>query len=232
MKTLLINLHLGLGDCIICNALIRHYAAKYDRLFLPTKRENSPTVRWMFSDLPQVVVKELDYGDEEMAAFRKWYQAEFKGDYIGLGLYGANFRGADWDRCFYDQAGLPFEQRWDGFKVPDKESKTIGDWGWWNPFQIFVHDRWSGGRADLRRPTESIWFQGEADRFFVEQYPTPNLGDYVSILRGALEIHCVSSSIAILVDSIELPNKPRLYLHHYARTDVEPVWRKEWVHLR
>lgn len=228
--------HAGLGDHLICNAIVRERAAKHERVYLPCKRTNAPTVRWMFSDLPNVFIKECDLGDNEQSAMAILFR-ENGCEYLGLGLYGFNFTGAIFDQCFYAQAGLAFETRWSGFEVPISDSDGTEDFNGWvhrqagNP-EIFVHDDWSGGTASLR--SEGL-LKDTRRIFYVRQqrHRFNHLGCLIPILKNVKEIHCVNSSIALLVDSIDLPNQPKLYLHHYARPSIEtPTFRKEWIHLR
>ena len=51
-----IHHHLGLGDHIICNGIVRYVAKNYDfeNISLVVKKSNVNNVRRMFSDLAQV----------------------------------------------------------------------------------------------------------------------------------------------------------------------------------
>ena len=52
-KTVYLYHHLGLGDHIICNGLVRNYANKFNiKLF--TKSHNAGSVKFMYKDVPTI----------------------------------------------------------------------------------------------------------------------------------------------------------------------------------
>src|SRR5688500_2660446 len=113
MKDLLIYVNMGLGDAIIVNGLVRKLAADRDVMFL-SKTHNFPSIKWMFIDHDNIVV--IDVGDDDGAErFIAKHGADV--EVLRLGCTGANFRSQDFDKCFYEQAGVPFEERWSGFHV-------------------------------------------------------------------------------------------------------------------
>src|SRR5687767_9503298 len=57
VKTIVIRSHLGLGDALIINAIVRDRAATYDKVILPTKGRNQPSVSFMFRDLDNVKIE-------------------------------------------------------------------------------------------------------------------------------------------------------------------------------
>ena len=68
MSELLIYHHLGLGDHIICNGLIREYAKRFDTVKLFCKPQNVQTVLHMYDDLNL----ELLIGDDDFARRYIW----------------------------------------------------------------------------------------------------------------------------------------------------------------
>lgn len=48
--------HMGLGDHIVCNALVRHLA-KDDTIIVPVKKHYETSIKFMFSDDPNIIVK-------------------------------------------------------------------------------------------------------------------------------------------------------------------------------
>ena len=59
--------HMGLGDHIICNALVRHLAKK-DTIIVPVKKHNETSVKFMFSDNENIVVMPFK-GDRQADKF-------------------------------------------------------------------------------------------------------------------------------------------------------------------
>lgn len=218
MKDLLIRGHLGLGDMLIINGLVRHFAAFEPNRFIHVlcKAHNVPTVECMFSDLETVEVKSVK---DDLEADK--CAQEFEDDGIAeiLRLSGS---GDGFDKQFYDCAGVPFEERWTRF-------------------------RWGTGRGYIEPPLKPYSFVHEdAERGFRIDYarvgswiplivrPNRVLGDgnlfaWTHVLDQAREIHCIPSAFSVLVDSIPLAGDGDLYLHKYARPGGElPTYRKNW----
>ena len=64
MDNILIYHHLGLGDHLICNGLVRNICENNKNNFLlPAKKHNFQTVKFMFRDLNNLTVVSVD-GDE------------------------------------------------------------------------------------------------------------------------------------------------------------------------
>ena len=56
MKTLWILQHLGLGDHLICNGLVRFYASRYTSVFLFCWSSNLSSVQFVFRDLSNISI--------------------------------------------------------------------------------------------------------------------------------------------------------------------------------
>ena len=66
-KELYLYHHLGLGDHIICNSLVRHYCKLYDKIYLFVKSHNYESVKFMYHDLNNIefiVGNEYFHGDD------------------------------------------------------------------------------------------------------------------------------------------------------------------------
>lgn len=211
---LFVRPHLGLGDMFILNALIRALAQKHETILVPVKHRNLLTVRQMWSDLNNVSCIGVE-NDAEADAFAKSH----KGPKLSLGMFGDKWNEGKpgWDKLFYTQARIPFEQRWDGFKVGHrsvKEHKVERE-----SFALIHEDAARGFVIDNHRrptiPSFTIW-------------PSGSMFDFLWMLENAEEIHVIDSSVAILVDSIETKAK-KLVLHLYARKGAKPpTYRKPW----
>lgn len=227
MSVLVLRSHLGLGDHIICNGLVRTLLeGEYDQVIMPVKSRNVSSVIAMFEDLPGSVsvvsVKDDEQADEYCSQVTQWPACKLK--YLGLGCFSLDkpFDGRIWDREFYTHAGIPFESRWSKFfhaglltpAVPPSE-----------PF-IFLHEDVSRGaridRSHIRSGIKTLEPSGN------KGLP---IGHYIPLLHEAEEIHCMESCFANLADSI--PTKAnRLVIHAYARDSVPPTYRKNWEILR
>ena len=100
--------HLGLGDAIVCNAIVRHFA-KDDIVTIPVYAKNLASVGQMFSDIKSLSVLVVD-GDN--------YQVPSDARIVSLGYFGRNFNPERWDESMYLQCGLDPALRHEGFYAP------------------------------------------------------------------------------------------------------------------
>jgi hypothetical protein len=107
--------HLEMGDQLISNAICRHYAAQGRTMTWLCDVKYVFDVRRMFEDLPKVeVFGALGYGDVQ----HRWLPATPGDHAVKLGMFANGFNIKKWDQEFYRQAGLPFDARWTGFRLP------------------------------------------------------------------------------------------------------------------
>ena len=225
MKPLFLDWNLGLGDAIICNGLVRTLAAPMvpyavREIVLPCWERNLPTVRHMFSDLPNVHVVTVEHDGQGVL------EPGFGRQLLSIGInYHGPINHNQWDKLFYDRAGVPFDAKWDKFHVPvsltEIPQTRTGEY----PFGLLHHDPSRGFRI-----TESHLKDGcPLVTVFQE---TPILTDWRYLIRDAAEIHCIDSSVMHLAEL--LPTTGKLYYHKYARAKgnrqhTDAVFRKPWV---
>lgn len=205
LKRTLLRWHLGLGDALLCNGLVRVLVERGHHLTLPCWPHNEASVRAMFSELEDKV-----YVDTQMPE----YLEHATKDVISLGHYGKDFDRSRWDESFYRQAGVPFLAKWEKFKLP---TGALNVYGFPRYPAVFVHDDHSRGFVI---PTKGY-----------RPVQTASILDHGYIIQ-ADEIHCINSSFAILADM--LPGcKGKRYLHKYARPDggALPIFGREWTIL-
>lgn len=214
--------HLGLGDHILCNALVRHFADSHGTLGLFVRRRYLESVRFMYRDAPAIRLFAVR-DDREVGAFlRDWPQASC----IRLGFEALDLSSSSFAEDFYRQAGLDYTNRWHGTvrRDPGREEflfrSLIGDSG---PY-LFVHD--DPGRGYVIDPARL-----PAGVPVVRPRPglTNNIFDYGLVLERAQEIHCMDSSFRHVVDTLGLTG-PRLFLHLYAK-GVDVPSRLPWTVL-
>lgn len=218
-RPLFIRPHLGCGDALILNGLVRHFAANRPVIF-PAKHHNVDSVRFQFRDNPNIQVMPVT---DDAEADR--YAAQEQ-DVLRLGMFGKDFTFDRWDECMYRQAGVPFDVRWSGFAY-ERELSTefypplMGEVTTSKSAYYFLHEDAKRNfviRDDLLPSMMGV----EAER-------TPGtIFDYRMIIENATEIHVIDSVFLSLVESIPTKAK-RLVLHLYARPDAKPpTLRKNW----
>lgn len=222
--------HMGLGDHIICNALVRHLA-KEDIVIVPVKKHNETSVKFMFSDNENIIVMPFK-GDKEADKFcrkkaKEGIEIIWNGD-VGPAHETWEKSTSNFDRRFYEQVGVDFNLRWDGFKIPENR------FDWRRLFNkrfpniepgefIFLHNTSS---TEVRKINEKYL---QHDFIFVPDIRfTNNIFDYVGLLENAKGVHCINSSFLCLAGSLNL--KCELH-YHFLPKDINsfPTLRSNWI---
>lgn len=215
--SLFIRPHLGLGDAIILNALVRHFAAKGPVIF-PCKTHNAPSVSFMFRDCQDISVAAV--GGDADAELR----CTLCNNALKLGMFGKDFTFKDWSDCFFRQAGLNPDLRWHGFRIQREWGSEL-----WPPEgdYAFVHEDRARNMIirDELLPAMPIVLAEKRDTIFA----------YLGVIENAAEIHVIDSAFLALCDQIKT-KAHRLVLHHYARPNSKengyagpPTLRKHWI---
>lgn len=226
MRSLFIRWHLGLGDALICNGLVRTLADNYDLIFVPCKFHNITSIRLMFSDAPKIIVLPVkdDHEADELSRILCAYGTVAL---MTLGMFRRESYDVKpgWDREFYEHAGVPFENRWSKFSAP-------------NPIE--KHNYFPAPRVGYRR---AAFVHHDSVRGFTihgslfprdipisNVYNKPTIFHWMDDIMTCSEIHCIDSCFAILADSIPTV-ATKLVLHKYARKSIPPIYKKNWTIL-
>jgi len=222
---------MGLGDHIICNAIVRHLA-KDDIVIVPVKRYYETSVKFMYSDDPKIKVAPFA-DDAETDRYCRFMERQGL-KVIWNGMVGSAKKVWEksvrqWDQKFYEQMNLDFNLRWGNFKLP----KNSCDWkklfhlkfpGVVPEDFIFVHHTSSMGVKKIQEDLLRSKY-----KFIPDITYTDNIFDYVGLLENAREIHCINSSFLCLADSLHL--KAELHFHASAQ-DLDfnsPTLRSPWI---
>ena len=222
LPTMAIAPHRGMGDLIICNALFRHFARNHSLVVIPVKPANLDSARFMLRDVPSAHVVSARTNEE---AYQIVNTFRASGPVLFLGNKGRNYRREEFDRCFYEQAGIDFETRWTEFKLVRDPAIELTV-----PIQphAFVHDDSSRGFTIDRSQAS---FSGMQQCAAIEGV-TDNIFAWLPSILSASEIHCIDSSFALLIDSLKIHSNVRLFLHRYARPAVTiPTYQLHWEYL-
>lgn len=224
----LIYHHLGLGDHIICNGLVRSVVELLGEVCVFTKQTNLKLVRRMYEDSPQIKILEIpDHCNP--THYVNIYAKQNFANLLQCGfdqLY--QMQNLNFDEVFYACARVPFNQRWDKFKIIrnyEKEQKVIKDLNPEEEPYIFVHDDSERGFIlDVANPNNYKIIKNN-----INVCPF----DMIGLLEKAQEIHCMESSFKCLVDSITSINCP-LYFYKKIRENPHGIThisktRKNWV---
>jgi hypothetical protein len=195
--------HLGLGDHVITNGLLRHFYEKYGELGTFAKSGNMKNVSYMFRDL-----KNLKIIPAESPRDINEYVSKNSLDMIDASMGPS----PTFDQSFYLRAGVDFSVRFDKFYIQrdkEKESKVTEALNPKNEKYIFVADHPSRGFSIDMSKVRNDYKIIKNDMKF-------NLFHYISLLEGAEEIHFMQTAFKDLICSYKM-DKPKLFQHNYVR---------------
>ena len=112
---------MGLGDHIMCNAIVRHYAEIYDKVFVFTKPINMTNVLRMYEDNDRI--KMIGMEDHEVKNFIKMGPTN---NYLMIGhdelfremrkeISDSVVNRKTFDQIFYEMAKIPISYKWEKF---------------------------------------------------------------------------------------------------------------------
>jgi len=225
MEEIYIHHHLGLGDHIICNGLIRSLSKKIN-INLFVKKINSLNVSYMFRDLFNVNIIIIENDNDVYLKYnnKKILRIGFENLTRLMETYSIG-----WDECFYKQLEIPFNLRWDEFYFlsdEERENKLYEKLNNENHKFCLIHSTGSDGvnRVDYDIVDKDLHI------IEIKKEYTNNIFDYCKLIKLATEIHCIDSSFLHLVDSLETFGK--LFYHNlkYTRNQNETHKQiKNWI---
>jgi hypothetical protein len=204
--------HLGLGDHITCNGMVRHFCKKYDNVVLFCYTHCYKNVSYMYRDLNNLEIFNFDT-EVEIVNFIENNRAVknnlIKPGFDNLKYYAEN--KINFDVGFYELAELDHQIRFSEFYFErdfDKEELLYNELNPNNEKYIFIHDDPDRGYViDMDKINTQYKIIKNDTRFLIF--------DYIKLLENAEEIHCMQSSMKDLINSYEL--KAKLYFHNYVR---------------
>ena len=195
--------HLGLGDHIICNGLVRYYKEIYGKVSVFCKFHNYENVKYMYRDDEDIKV--LPEGeDAEVEKFIVLNKIE--NDLIRVGFTNLNLCDSKtFDVCFYEQFKIPFLVRFVNYHVDrdlELERKIINELNPNGEKYIFTHN------IDKNKIKSNFKI--------IENPINHSIFNLISLIENAEEVHIMESSIKCLVNSYKI-SKPKFFYHQYVR---------------
>lgn len=218
-NSIYVHHHLGLGDHIICNGLVRYIlkATNPDDLWLVVKQKNLNNVSRMFADDSRVKFIPVDED-------RNFYELPLRWSDVRLVRVGFDqCRESDFDVSFYDSVGVSFEERWNSWYYQRDmrcEQNMIEELKLPDKF-VLVHDTSSMGTFDLKINTDLPVIR--VSRLNSET----TIFDWIGIIERATEIHCIDSSFIHVVNSID-STADSLFYHKIKASKMQICFRKNW----
>jgi hypothetical protein len=218
-EDLYIHHHLGLGDMIHLNGMVRYLLDRLDAdrsIHVFCKARNASMTRWMYRDEPRIQLECIPEGSPETDAVQSILKERHTTNFLSVGhrelrRLEREYPQTFFDQLFYMQVGIPYEVRyqycyWQRDLV--EEERVYAKLAPNAPY-AFVHDDASRGyvvdtsaialpivRNDI---TESIFHLG-------------------LLLERAAEVHCMESSIRCMIEFLDMKDC-RLYYHNFRYPD-------------
>lgn len=206
--------HLGLGDHIVCNAIVRDLYKKYGTLTLAVKEHNHGSVKQLYRDL-DIQFHKVKTDSDCMPLY-------FKTPTIRIGFEHCR---QDWEKSFYDQVGLDYSDRFSKFYISRdlEREKALEDKLNLPEEYAFVNRTASTGSSDIELKTNLS---------LVELQPiTDSLFDWIGVIEKAKEIHTIDSSIFQLIR--QLPTSGDKFFYDMRKVDstrtTPPYEDPEWT---
>jgi len=230
MNKLCIHHHLGLGDHLDCNGMVRYILknSDYDKIYVFSKSKCYEIINYMYNDNPNIIVVKIDEKkNEDQQVFEYVKNNEFE-HFLRVGfenypflkehLYDKNC----WE-FFYDQVKIPYSAHVDYFYFERDNKQEQRVYEKLNPKNkpfIFVHDDESRGlkvdRKHFADPKLEI----------VDNDVTENIFYFTKILEEAEEIHCMESSFKSLIDLYAKTDK--IFYHDFRNQPLGNYTNKKW----
>jgi hypothetical protein len=193
--------HLGLGDHIICNGLVRHFKETNDKIYVFSKPHNYENVKYMYRDDKEIEVLPIgeDYDVENYIQTNNIQEHVIK-----TGFWNP-FNCETFDETFYKNISIPFEFRYTKFFIERDmrlEKSILSELNPDNEKYIFTHN------IDLNKV--------RSDLKIIENPTKYNIFNLISLIENAEEVHLMESSIKCLVNSFKF-DKPKFFYHTYVR---------------
>jgi hypothetical protein len=227
MCKIFIKYHLGLGDCIIHNGMVRKVVTDHPncQVFVSCKPHNYENIKFMYKDEPRINILKLDdRGTNQHLATTKYdivisshFEFGTKFDYT---LYG--------DDAFYLHAGFDPKVRTENFYVKrdyekekflfEKLTKEIG-----TEKYIFIHEK----------PEQNIVINRSklnSDLPIILAKPEYNFFDLLTLIEKSEEVHVISSCFLSFFMVKKLNEKT--FAHMYAdRSELTDMVKKNGINV-
>ena len=221
MKELYIYHHLGLGDHIICNAIVRNYAKDNDKIYLFVKPHNYKNVAFMYRDLKNI---EFIQGDDAVA--EKYISDNNITNLLKIGFEKLDTIRYKFDESFYRCIGMDFDKKWSDFYMQRDMDEEISLFGRLNIKEneyIFINDDKSRGYIlDENKYRHDL-------TIITSELPC-SLFDLCYTIENAREVHLMESSLKCLSEHINIKTN-KLFYHSYVRgypPTIQVTSKRNW----
>lgn len=233
-NNLYIHHHLGLGDMIHCNGLVRHFLENLDcdnEIYIFFKDKYKLMVDFMYRDEKRINIIPIDHRKNEYEQVQSILNKKNVKRFIRVGhQYYHKLRSQQphlsCDQIFYLEYKIPYEYRftkcfWE--RDPEEEKRVLRKLTHQEKNYIFVHDDPARG---FIIPDEIILSRHLK---IIRNDMSENIFHLAFLLEKAKEIHCMESAIRCMIESLNTTNID-LYLHTF-RGNIGTGTSKNWIEI-
>lgn len=222
----------ALGDMLVSIGIIKSLLSKYEEIVFPINKAFSSTLKSILFDEPRIKVIEHDetFSLSDYALRNGLHLIENPYQKLFLTYLNDKQCAIMWDEQFYTIFDVPFSQKYKTFSIPNLQtSHELKNKIVHNDRYILVHRNYAQYNGVL--PIDMHYWRESAGLDPIEKFQiididpslSSNMMDYVELIRGAEEIHCVPSSFYILVDNMNHITKAKLFLHNIRKEAVNAL---------
>lgn len=199
--------HLGLGDQIMLNGMVRYLAEK-ETVCIFVQKHQIDSTEFMYKDIKdRVLIRPVNTTNAQ----EMWTQVD--GSILPLATYklptnvwnyimeGPPSDMVNWAHSVYIQACVPPKYMYSKFKIIRDRSREIK---YDSDDYIFVHD-------DHTR--DMIISVDHTDVFRPDISKTTNIFDYLTVIENAKEVHCMDSSFSWMIELMGIGSPTKNFLH-------------------
>lgn len=254
MKSLVLHTHTGLGDHIITNGMVHSFTEDYDKIYVPHIQMFSESINDLYKGFDKVEPVPLPDIDINLNGRHLIQQIvdDTKSEYMCIGdpllHYPArivmNSKGelemrniaTNFDRQFYELAGMHFSIRYTHAKIPKSTERSLEIYKQLTNEEdfILVHDN-SSISSQLPIALDQVSKYKNLRVVKIQMGITNNVFDFVDLIKKAKEIHVVGSFFQCIVDSMTNQTAADLYFHNIMikhDTQINCFWNNNrWIQL-
>ena len=221
-KEIYIHHHFGLGDHICLNGLVWHLVEQgnFNKAYVFCKNKYLSNLKHLYTD-NKIQLIPIDENGNEIQIVDQIVQKECgpNTQFVRVGFCQMP-EGVPCDKHFYEISGVPYEERFDGFRIDRDEKEEQRVLEKLNPSgedYIFIHDDSSRG------------FEINVDTNYkiIKNDITESIFHYGKVIENAKEFHCIESSIRCYSEHLDTDGV-KLFHHASVRPNVLSS-RKEWT---
>jgi len=231
--------HLGIGDQLMVNGMVRHFLEK-EKVVLVAQKIHEESIRFMYRDTnkidfiftgtdPQEIWTKVKESGHKPLALATYSVGD---DFWKFMVEGQGKLFSNWAYGVYIQAGINPYYMYSKFKVlrnDDQENAIVEKLKLPKDY-IFVHD--GKGEKECTNCRKDLHIvRPDIDT-------SPNIFNYLKVIKGAKEIHCMNSSYAWLVNMFRIGTKNTNFFHtelayrEYTKRDIKIVFDEDlWTFI-